>query len=552
YKVTVELNGDPVVMELDTGASVTVVKLGPLKKTVHLRAYTGEQIPVIETVDTRASYRGWEKVLPMLVVKGHGPSLLGCDWLQELGLGWREILKKGLGTLVGTTAKLYVDSGVKPKYFKPRPLPYALREKVETELQRLESEGTIELVSFSEWATPIVPVVKSDKSIRICGNYKITVNQASELDNYPIPKTEDLLAVLGGGQKLTKLDMSQAYQQMILDKESRKFTTINTHKGLYQYTCLPYGVSSAPGIFQHTMEGLLQGISHVEVRIDDILIIGKDDTEHLKSLEAVLQKLSTAGLRLRLDKCCFLAPEMVYLGYKINEKGVHPVADKQAPVPRDSTQLRACLIHFDATKKLILSCEASPYGVGAVLSHNMEDRSDRPIGYASCSLTQAERRCLEPLAFAGDTSHYSHYGRLMEQWLLMEHLEGTPVQAREIKTWNQQDPTLSKVHKYILCRSEEALCPFFVKKNELSVEDGCILWGSWVVIPPPARKRALAELHEGHPGSSCMKALPRGYLWWPKMDEDLKITVKNCHLCQLHQQAPVEAPLHPWEWPERP
>ena len=65
-------------------------------------------------------------------------------------------------------------------------------------------------------------------------SYKQTVNQVSKLDNYPIPKTEDLLATLGGGEKFTKLDMSQAYQEMTLEEESRKFTTINTHKGLFQ------------------------------------------------------------------------------------------------------------------------------------------------------------------------------------------------------------------------------------------------------------------------------------------------------------------------------
>ena len=137
---------------------------------------------------------------------------------------------------------------------KARPVPYALKAKVEKELDRLLSEGIISPVEFTEWATPIVPVVKQDGSVRICGDYKCTVNQVSKLDNYPIPKTEDLLATLGGGNIFTKLDMSQAYQQLLLDEESKKFTTINTHKGLYQYNRLPFGVSSTPGIFQRTME----------------------------------------------------------------------------------------------------------------------------------------------------------------------------------------------------------------------------------------------------------------------------------------------------------
>ena len=121
---------------------------------------------------------------------------------------------------------------------------------MELELEWLEREGIISQVEFSEWAAPIVPVVKTNGAVRICGDYKCTVNQVSKLDTYPIPKTEDLLAMLGGGQRFTKLDMSQAYQQLDLDEESRKFTTINTHKGLYQYNRLLFGISSAPGIFQ--------------------------------------------------------------------------------------------------------------------------------------------------------------------------------------------------------------------------------------------------------------------------------------------------------------
>ena len=146
-----------------------------------------------------------------------------------------------------------------------RPVPYDLKAKVEKELDRLQSEGIISPIEFTEWMATIVPVVKQDGSVRICGDYKCTVNQVSKLDNYPIPMTEDLLGTLGGGNKFTKLDMSQAYQQLLLDEESKKFTTINTHKGLYQYNRLPFGVSSEPRIFQRTLENLLQGIPHVVV-----------------------------------------------------------------------------------------------------------------------------------------------------------------------------------------------------------------------------------------------------------------------------------------------
>lgn len=83
----------------------------------------------------------------------------------------------------------------------------------------------------------------------LCGHYKLTVNQVSRREQYPIPRIPDLFASLSGGQKFTKLDLSQAYHQIPLDEEARKFVTINTHKGLFTYKVLPFGVSSSPAIF---------------------------------------------------------------------------------------------------------------------------------------------------------------------------------------------------------------------------------------------------------------------------------------------------------------
>ena len=139
-----------------------------------------------------------------------------------------------------------------------------MKVEVEEELEWLVKQGILEPVEFAEWAAPIVPVVKSDKSsVRICGDFKLTVNKASKLDQYPIIRIEDHFATLNGGKTFTKLDMRQAYQQLPLAEESKAYLVINTHRGLYQYNRLPFGVSSAPGIFQRVMESLLNGIPGV-------------------------------------------------------------------------------------------------------------------------------------------------------------------------------------------------------------------------------------------------------------------------------------------------
>ena len=103
-----------------------------------------------------------------------------------------------------------MESDAQPRFYHPRPVPHALRQKVEAEIRRLEKEGVMESVKFSEWAAPIVPVVKSDGSIRICGDFKLTVNQVAKSDSFPLPRIEDLFSTLAGGQAFTKLDLAHA------------------------------------------------------------------------------------------------------------------------------------------------------------------------------------------------------------------------------------------------------------------------------------------------------------------------------------------------------
>ena len=255
-----------------------------------------------------------EEELGLMVVSGDGPSLLGRDWLGRLWLDWREIrmlnmtpaletvlskhsnlFKEELGTIKGVTAKLHVSPDAKPRFCRPRSIPYALKSRVDQALDKLVSEGTLEAVQFSEWAAPIVPVVKRDGSIRVCGDYKLTVNQVAQVDTYPLPLVQDLFASLANGKSFTKLDLAHAYQQLPLDKNSRPYTTINTHRGLFRYTRLPFGVAAAPAIFQRTMESLLGDLPHVCIYLDDVLVMGESEVAHLRNLVAVLDKLESAG-----------------------------------------------------------------------------------------------------------------------------------------------------------------------------------------------------------------------------------------------------------------
>ena len=183
--------------------------------------------------------------------------------LKSLLRAHEEIFKDELGTVRSLQATLHVRPDARPKFFKPRTVPFAIKGAIEQELDRLEANRVIRKVTHSEWATPIVPVPKKDGKFRICGDYKVTINQALDVNQYPLPKPEDLFATLAGGKTFSKLDLSQAYQQLRLDEESAKYVTVNTHLGLYRYNRLPFGIASAPALFQKLMDTVLQGIPHV-------------------------------------------------------------------------------------------------------------------------------------------------------------------------------------------------------------------------------------------------------------------------------------------------
>lgn len=169
------------------------------------------------------------------------------------------MFEKGIGKLKHIKAKIEIDKDANPRFHKARPVPYALHPNIDAELQNLETSGILSKVDWSDWATPIVPVMKKGKSgeVRICGDFKVSINPVLRTVQYPLPRIEDIFSSLAGGEKFSKIDLSQAYLQMEVEESSKKFLTINTHKGLYQYNRLVFGVASAPALWQRAMDQVL-------------------------------------------------------------------------------------------------------------------------------------------------------------------------------------------------------------------------------------------------------------------------------------------------------
>ena len=182
---------------------------------IRLRTYTVEEIPVLGKLAVQMQYLGQEEELLFIIIVGDGRTLLGRDWLAKLKLAWKNIfymhaqepladvlerheavVRPGLGKIKGVQAKLHLNPEARPHFYKPQLVPYALRQKVEQELDRLEEDGLIVPVQHSEWAAPLVPVVKSNGSVRRW----MTVSQLrlhhSSLNHHQQPYLAKVFAVL--------------------------------------------------------------------------------------------------------------------------------------------------------------------------------------------------------------------------------------------------------------------------------------------------------------------------------------------------------------------
>lgn len=217
---------------------------------------------------------------------------------------------------------------------------------MEAELDSLVESGVLEPVTQSNWDTPIVPIMKKEGSVRVCGDFKVTVNPVLEAEQYPLPHIEDLFAGLAGGETFSKIDLNQADLPMHVNEES--FTTVTTHKGLNHYNRLPFGITSAPAVFQHAMDQILSGLSRVRCYLHDILVTGTTEEEHLKNLDGVLQRLKDYGLRVCKSKCEFFQSSVKYLGHVIDAEGLLKVPSKvkaimDVPAPKNVSQLRSYL-----------------------------------------------------------------------------------------------------------------------------------------------------------------------------------------------------------------
>lgn len=419
------------------------------------------------TISIMQNSRETQKDATFYVIEGGTQPLLGRTTAVEMGvlvLGLPSTqpvevnqLWKGerhqFPKIPGIKLKISLDDKVVPVIQHARRPPIALLSRVEEKLTSLEKMDIIEPVSeFSPWVSPLVVIVKDNGDLRLCVDMR-QANRAIQRECYMMPTFEDFLPQLSEARFFTRLDIKEAFHQLELDESSRHITTFITHKGLFRYKRLMFGMSCAPELFQRVLEQILACCENVVNYLDDILIFGSTLEEHNAALERVLSTLKEKNVLLNHKKCQFAVTEVEFVGHHLSSEGIRPLENKLSTLqsfrpPENVEELRSFLglanyvgrflpdlgtvtapmrgllrsntrfewgqhhqESFEALKSLIsnvktlsyfdnslrtrLIVDASPFALGCVLVQFKSDHDDsepRIISYASKCLSDSEKR----------------------------------------------------------------------------------------------------------------------------------------------------------------
>ena len=506
----VQINDTTVRLQYDSAADFTIISpevyeaLGrPVGRATAQRTKSASRdvIPLEYELQVTVTFLGQTKHCRCFVSTIPDLNLFGIEWIElwnlwdipissiskvcsqynesilakQLSAKYPTVFTDTLGLCNKTRVKLFLKPGSRPIFRPKRPVPSSSFQIVDDELKRLEDKGILSQVDHSNWAAPIVVVKKANGSVRICADFSTGLNEALEPNQYPLPLPDEIFAKLAGCHTFSIIDLSDAYLQVEVDDDSRELLTINTHRGLFRYNRLVPGVKSAPGAFQRIIDSMIAGISGVSSYLDDLIVYGKNENEHLESLTKLLDKICEYGFHLRMDKCRIGMSQIKYLGHIVDANGLRPDPAKigailNMPAPTDISSLRSflgainfygkfvptmhelrrpldqllrkdvkwkwsnecqqafekfkstlqsdlLLTHFDPRLEIIVAADASNYGIGACLLHRFPNGSIKAVLHVARSLTQTEQNYSQvekeglALVFAVKKFHRFIYGR---------------------------------------------------------------------------------------------------------------------------------------------
>ena len=353
--MSLAVKGSVIEFLVDTGSPITVLHESKARdlglqispSSLAVRSYSGHDIKIIgSSICTLTDADKGRSCEVDIVIVGVGKPILGMDALNKLNV----LSISSLSSPASKSATLHRNNvQVTPQMiYRARSLPFAKRVRVEEELRHMLKEGIIAPASNPVVAAPIVPVAKSNGDVRVCGDYQLTANKLIDAGSYHLPSFEEIAQQLSKFRVFSKLDLERAYLQVPLDSDSQALTTISTPIGYFNFTRLPFGVSAAPRIFQHFIDGILSDLEGVFAFQDDILVGSVSQEAHDRALEQVYERLRVHNLTVSKDKCVLSSSSVKFLGYIVSANKVSPDPERlksfqEIQSPRSKQQLRSVI-----------------------------------------------------------------------------------------------------------------------------------------------------------------------------------------------------------------
>ncbi|UYV69703.1 K02A2.6-like [Cordylochernes scorpioides] len=586
WKELIYIQGHPVDIKLDTGADVNILPERlikewpnmPLLETADCKiyTYTGQQIPVVGKCQLDCKTKYACRKVTFLIVNNSAVPILGLDECVKLNLVKRvETISDSSVTLTGLLDEykdvfkrnghlsymydIKISDKAEPKICPARRLPRALLQPVKEELFKMEEDGIIEKIEKpTVWAHPMVVVKKPSGKYRICIDPR-ELNKWVLREHYTLPAPGNILAEIPKAKFYSVLDAKSAFWQVPLSENTSKYLVMSTPFGRYRFLRLPFGISSAPEIFQKIMHKNFCDISNVVCNIDDLLIWGNSIEDHNSTLKKADQELN-------FIKTLLTSP----------------------PVLR----------HFDPNEPLELFADASKDGLGAILM-----QKEKPLSYASASLTSPQKHYsqiekeLLALYFGCKRFHYFLYGRKFTAYT-----DHKPLVSLLKKNFDQMSPRLQRLSLYLLNYQFElkfiqgksmipadTLSRHFLPQEQIEDKEldlctqtfvlnveikdqrltrlqedtlndkECCLLKQYILTGWPLHKKNLPsnlkpywefkeKLHEWQ----NLICRAKGFIYWPGMNKEIEEFINNCSICQQTSRANLKEPMPPHQAPEYP
>ncbi|XP_026743690.1 uncharacterized protein K02A2.6-like [Trichoplusia ni] len=285
---------------------------------------------VLGTFEASIAVGPERKSAKFYVIKNGTRNLLGKDTatclnVLKLGVSINFVHTEAFPRFKNIQLAIAIDSSVTPICQPYRRVPIPLENKINDKLDELVEKDIIEPVDqATTWVSPVVPILKSDNSLRLCVDMRCAT-KAIIRENHPLPTMTQLLPKLRKSCIFSKLDIKDAFHQVEIKEDCRDITTFITSKGLFRYKRLMFGISCAPEHFQKIMERMLLPCNGVVNFIDDVVVFGSNLNEHNDRLKKVLQVLKENNVLLNDKKCIFNATKIDFLGHELSARGIKPL-----------------------------------------------------------------------------------------------------------------------------------------------------------------------------------------------------------------------------------